>query len=323
MAPPSLYLHFLLHDTAQNDGVVENPQNQVINSFSSLKIVPKQNGIEEEKAQNLDPVETEFPAIAFNDSLTSDEALSCEPTISSLNDNEIDFKISFDESDDEDYTVFIRHMVLPPGDQRHQYFSFEGLQYTDANIADFKMRFGKIYKREVHRVQEFDFGGLPDLMAEGLSGRMLMEHRDAQGQSTDPRQGNLSAYWVGISSVRDFLGATPSYTLIRDSILRLCHRQIACSIARRSQAPEKVFKDVHFEKEARGYDISGRLMILGLGDAADGTSGAAEDAPVVDEGALAIPAPLLVPQLPHVARTMAQRLGRLEQDVHQIRGALG
>nr|GEY02573.1 reverse transcriptase domain-containing protein [Tanacetum cinerariifolium] len=41
----------------------------------------------------------------FNDELTSEEALSCEPTIRPLNDNEIDFKISFDESDDEDYTV--------------------------------------------------------------------------------------------------------------------------------------------------------------------------------------------------------------------------
>nr|GEV82337.1 hypothetical protein [Tanacetum cinerariifolium] len=32
-------------------------------------------------------------------------ALSCEPMISPLNDNQIDFRISFDESDDEDYTV--------------------------------------------------------------------------------------------------------------------------------------------------------------------------------------------------------------------------
>ncbi|GJU64073.1 hypothetical protein Tco_1245908 [Tanacetum coccineum] len=43
--------------------------------------------------------------IVYNDSLTSNETLSCEPTVSSLNDNEIDFRISFDESDDEDYTV--------------------------------------------------------------------------------------------------------------------------------------------------------------------------------------------------------------------------
>nr|GEW81417.1 hypothetical protein [Tanacetum cinerariifolium] len=50
-------------------------------------------------------VETEFPAIVFNNNLTSNETLSCEPTISSLNNNEIDFRISFDESDDEDYTI--------------------------------------------------------------------------------------------------------------------------------------------------------------------------------------------------------------------------
>ncbi|GKD31407.1 hypothetical protein Tco_1242185 [Tanacetum coccineum] len=31
-------------------------------------------------------------------------ALSCEPTVSPLNENKIDFIISFDESDDEDYT---------------------------------------------------------------------------------------------------------------------------------------------------------------------------------------------------------------------------
>ncbi|GKE28983.1 hypothetical protein Tco_1444367 [Tanacetum coccineum] len=59
----------------------------------------------DEDVHDLRSVETEFPAIIFNDSLTSNETLSCEPTVSSLNDNEIDFRISFDESYDEDYTV--------------------------------------------------------------------------------------------------------------------------------------------------------------------------------------------------------------------------
>ncbi|GKA12118.1 hypothetical protein Tco_0691664 [Tanacetum coccineum] len=54
---------------------------------------------------DLGSVETEFPAIVFNDTLTSEAALSCEPTVSSLNNDEIDFRISFDESDDEDCTV--------------------------------------------------------------------------------------------------------------------------------------------------------------------------------------------------------------------------
>ncbi|GKE54497.1 hypothetical protein Tco_1489653 [Tanacetum coccineum] len=54
--------------------------------------------LEEEKARRR--------AIVFNDTLTSEAAISCEPTVSSLNNDEIDFRISFDESDDEDYTIF-------------------------------------------------------------------------------------------------------------------------------------------------------------------------------------------------------------------------
>ncbi|GJX01549.1 hypothetical protein Tco_0185462 [Tanacetum coccineum] len=47
--------------------------------------------------------ETEFPAIVFNN--TSDTTPPCEPTVSPPNENQIDFRISLDESDDEDYTV--------------------------------------------------------------------------------------------------------------------------------------------------------------------------------------------------------------------------
>ncbi|GJT09682.1 hypothetical protein Tco_0856724 [Tanacetum coccineum] len=54
---------------------------------------------------DLRSVETEFPVIVFNDTLTSKATLSCDPTVSSLNDNEIDFRILFNESDDEDYTA--------------------------------------------------------------------------------------------------------------------------------------------------------------------------------------------------------------------------
>ncbi|GJZ79101.1 hypothetical protein Tco_0643938 [Tanacetum coccineum] len=55
-----------------------------------------------------------------------------------------------------------------------------------------------------------------------------------------PDKGDLSAYWIGISFVGDFLGIPLSYTLIMDPMLRLCHRLITCSIAGRSQAPKKV-----------------------------------------------------------------------------------
>ncbi|GJY84320.1 hypothetical protein Tco_0497696 [Tanacetum coccineum] len=51
--------------------------------------------LEEEKAHRR----------VFNDALTSEVVLSCEPTVSPLNDNQIDYRISFDKFYDEDYTV--------------------------------------------------------------------------------------------------------------------------------------------------------------------------------------------------------------------------
>ncbi|GJW45161.1 hypothetical protein Tco_0073960 [Tanacetum coccineum] len=55
------------------------------------------NRLEEEKARRR--------AIVFDDAVTSEVTLSCEPTVSPLNNNKIDFRIPFDESDDEDYMV--------------------------------------------------------------------------------------------------------------------------------------------------------------------------------------------------------------------------
>ncbi|GJT48893.1 retrovirus-related pol polyprotein from transposon TNT 1-94 [Tanacetum coccineum] len=58
-----------------------------------------------EDVHDLRSIKTEFPAIVLNDALTSEVALSCETTVSPLNDNQIDFRILFDESDDKDYRV--------------------------------------------------------------------------------------------------------------------------------------------------------------------------------------------------------------------------
>ncbi|GJZ68560.1 reverse transcriptase domain-containing protein [Tanacetum coccineum] len=279
------------------------------------------------------------------------------------------------------------------------------------------------------RVKVFDFGGLPNLMVEGLSGRMLMEHKFGQaildldmpgalqfqlgrarrhmswrhfilalGLHTDEE---MQTAGFGISSARDFLGTAPSYTAIRDLILRLCHRLIACSIAGRSQAPKKMtvtdlfylrgmdVDSVNFpyllarylrlfaaRRKSRAHIFGGQFMarlaehfglltaeILGgltviapelpiidmaelvrlqickqLDDTwawvamgpdrqPDATAGAprvAQDAPIVDEGGQADPAPVqAVPPLPPVAaRTMPQRMARLEEDVHEIRWTL-
>ncbi|GKA33517.1 hypothetical protein Tco_0719946 [Tanacetum coccineum] len=460
----------------------------------------------DEDVHDLRSVETEFPAIVFNDNLTSNETLFCEPTISSFNNNEIDFRISFDESNDEDYTILridfsteptlcpqhidefdlkdetslseydeveqnvlyfnylfpfniiypddlksdkdnddneidmiqssgnlyvpfgipldpkryfkdgdctrmlrrprtfkiynlctnlvnFTNMALPPIDQRYQYLRFEGLQYTEGDIDDFEMSLAKIYRREVHKVQVFDFGGLPDLMAEELSNRMLMEHRDAQGQSV-----------FGEAMLDLDIARALQFQLGRFRRHMSWRELIACSIAGRSQAPKKVtITDLFY---LRGMDVgsvnipyllarylrlfaSGRKQgamisggqfvallaehfgllteerLLGLTmivrdlpvidmaklvrleicvelddtcawvasrperqpDAAAGALEAAEDAPVADEGALAVPAPVQATQPPPLvagsARTIAQRLARVDKDVHEIHEALG
>ncbi|GKE49502.1 hypothetical protein Tco_1480760 [Tanacetum coccineum] len=54
---------------------------------------------EDEDGRFID-FETEFPAIVFDNTLTT---ISSEPTVCPPNENEIYFRISLDESDDEDY----------------------------------------------------------------------------------------------------------------------------------------------------------------------------------------------------------------------------
>ncbi|GKB05875.1 hypothetical protein Tco_0834070 [Tanacetum coccineum] len=350
---------------------------------------------------NLRSVEAEFPAIVIDNAFAPQNALPCKSQVSTPVNDEIDFRISFDESNDEDYTIIsivyndaqtsksdylteqtlspqhnnesdlnneislseydeveqnvlyfndlfhfnvihpddlksdedndnneidiiqssedqygvstymdsyailtkhlygvltililIRHTALPPREQRHRFLRYEGLQYTEADIEDFEMRLTRIYRREVHRVQVFYFGGFSNLMAEGLS---------------------------GISSARDFLGIALSYTTIRDTILRLCHRLIAFSIAGRSQAPEEVtITDLFY---LRGMDVGSvnvpylldrsmlRLIIMGMG--VHETREAARCCgwcpwPIVDEGGQADPAPAQAPPPPPptAAKTM-------------------
>ncbi|GJV39255.1 hypothetical protein Tco_1417695 [Tanacetum coccineum] len=54
---------------------------------------------------DLRSVEAEFPAIVINDAFAPQDALPCKSQVSTPVNDEIDFRISFDESDDEDYTI--------------------------------------------------------------------------------------------------------------------------------------------------------------------------------------------------------------------------
>ncbi|GJT44151.1 hypothetical protein Tco_0952866 [Tanacetum coccineum] len=197
---------------------------------------------------NLGSVKAEFPAIVINDAVAPQDELQCKSQVSTPVNDEIDFRISFDESEDEDYIILFdknsfsykmiyvndlktdskndyekvmpsipspehafsyfddldfftdfenefpaivyndaqiggQDMALPPREQRYKFLRYEGLEYLNTDIVNFEGRLARVHRREVHRVLVFDFGGLPDFMAEGLSGRMLMEHRDEAGVS--------------------------------------------------------------------------------------------------------------------------------------------
>ncbi|GKB90358.1 hypothetical protein Tco_0962630 [Tanacetum coccineum] len=242
-------------------------------------------------------------------------------------------------------------MALLLRDQRHQYLRFEGLEYTDADIKDFEERLGKIYGRGVHRVQ-----GQSVFTSRAWRFGEAVLHLDTVGAlqfqlgeaKRHPRQGGSECLLERISSEGDFLGTTSSYTMIRDQILRLCHRLIACNITGRSQAPKKVTVTDLFYLQGMDVDSvnipyllarylrrftlrrkSGAIISGALGperqpNAAAGALKVAEGAPDVDEGAQAVPAPVQAPQPPPVGqgRTIPQRLARLEEEVYGFRGSM-
>nr|GEY87334.1 hypothetical protein [Tanacetum cinerariifolium] len=189
-------------------------------------------------------------------------------------------------------------------DQRHQYLRFEGLQYIDPDIIDFETMLGKIYRRKsvftIHawrRLFEIKGSLVHELILEFFS-----TFRFGEAMLDLDTAGALNLYLGGVRcrmSWREFILGMGLHTAeeIKDLILRLCHRLIACSIAR-SQAPKKP-------------------------DATVGAFEDAEGAHDVDKGGQAISALMEAPQPPPAARTIAQWLGSLEEEVYQIRRLLG
>nr|GEV55398.1 hypothetical protein [Tanacetum cinerariifolium] len=127
-----------------------------------------------------------------------------------------------------------------------------------------------------------------------------------------PDKGDLNGYWIEISSDREFLISAPSYTYIRDSVRRLCHKLIYTSFFRGGR---------HLKRHAKGRKSGARLLgghfigrlayYFGLvsDDRLRGLSivthelplidmGDAKDAPNIDKGAYVILTPIHAPPPP-------------------------
>ncbi|GJZ83087.1 hypothetical protein Tco_0648260 [Tanacetum coccineum] len=69
----------------------------------------------------------------------------------------------------------IRHMALPPRDQRHMFLIFEGMEYLDTDIVDFDGRLARIH-REGAQGSVFDsLGVLQDFDGEGLFSQAILD----------------------------------------------------------------------------------------------------------------------------------------------------
>ncbi|GJS39308.1 hypothetical protein Tco_0564351 [Tanacetum coccineum] len=94
----------------------------------------------EDKDDCFTDFETKFPAIVFDNTLTSDTALMCAPTVSPPNENMIDFRLSLDESDDEDYTDSENDEILKPSPSEPTVDYLDDLDYFN----DFENEFPAI-----------------------------------------------------------------------------------------------------------------------------------------------------------------------------------
>ncbi|GKA04922.1 hypothetical protein Tco_0684042 [Tanacetum coccineum] len=90
-----------------------------------------------EDLDSFKDVETDFPAIVYNDASTSNQNVSSEPTISIYNaiKSNIDFHISFSDSEDEDYTFIYNkdsssYKLIPANDLKPEPIN----NYVEINI---------------------------------------------------------------------------------------------------------------------------------------------------------------------------------------------
>ncbi|GKE77896.1 hypothetical protein Tco_1544016 [Tanacetum coccineum] len=61
---------------------------------------------------------------------------------------------------------------LPARDQRHPWLRYEGQEYIGSIIHDYEDRLGRIFGRQVNRVQVLDFEGLTEEMRQTLTTRI-------------------------------------------------------------------------------------------------------------------------------------------------------
>ncbi|GJW03261.1 hypothetical protein Tco_1562117 [Tanacetum coccineum] len=140
---------------------------------------------------------------------------------------------------------------LPPRDQTHLWLRYQDLAervrmlYTGDDCQEVFMThaWGRLFEIRAHLVQEFILEFFSTCRIGLHTSKEIAEDEFSAywlgGKRVIPDKGDLSDYWVEISSGMEFFRGAPSYIYIRDPVRRLCHRLISYSISGRGQAPKK------------------------------------------------------------------------------------
>ncbi|GJT25684.1 hypothetical protein Tco_0895621 [Tanacetum coccineum] len=108
-------------------------------------------------------------------------------------------------------------MALPPRDQRYPFIRFEGWSTPMRILLISRRGWGRFMIKGYTRMAKvfIDLDVVEEIGSVGFG----LYWAESARQISD--KGDLNGYWRGISFEVDFIGATPSYTLIRDPLLRL------------------------------------------------------------------------------------------------------
>ncbi|GJT53683.1 hypothetical protein Tco_0988737 [Tanacetum coccineum] len=285
---------------------------------------------------NLRSVETKFPAIVIDDTITPQDALPNLKSNEDNDDNEIDIIQSSEGNEIVHGSCVLSEMIhdkgtktfwtgnmapLPLPEQRHLFLRYQGLDYTDEDIADFEERLERIYGHEMDRAwgRLFDTRGplVRELILEFFS---TLRFGESESERMIPGKGDLHDYWRDISTHGDFLGPPPSYFdqrsgldvrsvnipyLLARYLRRFATRRKSGAHISGGQFVARLAE--HFgllTAEILGgltFDDTWARVAMGLERQPNVAASAlvvAEDASVVDEGDQAIPAPMQAPQQP-------------------------
>ncbi|GKE04407.1 hypothetical protein Tco_1396425, partial [Tanacetum coccineum] len=287
----------------------------------------------------------EFPAIVYNDGLTSKSDLGTKPLViskcidefnlidetslseydeeivSRFNDlfNDIHHDDLKSEKDDEDNDISIIQSSedneslhgendmapLPAADQRHPWLRYEVEGYTLGIVQSYEKRLETIWSRPVNRVHVLDFEGLTPEMRQDLAVRLRMFLNTCRMSDTE--------MGLDVADTLCFqLGGARMMMTWRQFILAL---------------------GLHTEQEMAedDDDVETKCLVIHFGLGPERQQAAAAGAPEADEAGSAteevapeilVPAPAQAPPLPPPAPqpcTMSQRIERLEEEVHDLR----